>query len=174
MRKHFNGILLLLVLVGLPLGSYLYLKSGFQFRKNLIDELKQSSSLKDTLLQGGIAIPVKGRCTVVSIRGNAEDEISLYDQFKDARGFQMVVTTDTLELQSLAKKRKQEIGILLPKNYFHLDTTRQRSLGQLYPNARYLILDTLGQVRMVYTGESEDMKRIAGHITVLLPLYKEK
>lgn len=173
MQKHFNGILLLLVLVGLPFGSYLYLKSGFQFRKRLIDELQTKAALKDTLTQGGTLIPTRGRCTVVNISGEPQNPISLYDQFKDAKGFQLVGLVDTLDMSKYSEKRQKNIAASLSKNYFRLDSAKVVSLQQLYPNTQFLILDTMGLVRKVYAGGTEDMKKIAGHITVLLPLYKE-
>lgn len=173
MQKHFNGILLLLVLVGLPFGSYLYLKSGFQFRKNLIDELKTTSVLKDSLTQDGALIPTRGRCTVVNISGTPQNQTSLYDQFKDAKGFQLVGSVDTLTMSEYSEKRQKNITASLSKNYYKLDSAKVVSFQQLYPNTQFIILDTMGLVRKLYAGGKEDMKKIAGHITVLLPLYKE-
>ena len=173
MQKHFNGILLLLVLVGLPFGSYLYLKSGFQFRKNLIDELQTTAALKDTLTQDGALVPTRGRCTVVNISGNTQNQISLYDQFKDAKGFQLVGSIDSLTMSEYSDKRQKNIAAALSKNYYKLDSAKMASFQQLYPNTQFIILDTMGLVRKLYAGGKEDMKKIAGHITVLLPLYKE-
>ncbi len=173
MRKHLNGILLVFVLVGLPFGSYLYLKSGFNFRKSLIDDLRQSQPLKDTLTQSHQAVITRGKCTVISIRGAEQNQISLYDQFKDAKGFQLVGTLDTAAMATYLLKRQRTLSVSLPPNYFQLDSAKIASFQALYPQSHYLILDTLGFVRMQYQESKDDLKKIAGHITVLLPLYKE-
>jgi hypothetical protein len=173
MRKHLNGILLVFVLVGLPFGSYLYLKSGFNFRKSLIDDLRQTEPLKDTLTQSHQAVITRGKCTVISIRGTEQNQISLYDQFKDAKGFQLVGTLDSAVMAPYMLKRQKPMSVNLPVNYFQLDSNKISSLQKHYPQSHYLILDTLGFVRMQYKETKDDLKKIAGHITVLLPLYKE-
>ena len=100
-----------------------------------------------------------------------QNQISLYDQFKDAKGFQLVGSIDSLTCLNIQINDKKNITAALSKNYYKLDSAKMASFQQLYPNTQFLILDTMGLVRKLYVGGKEDMKRIAGHITVLLPLY---
>lgn len=174
MRKYLGSITLVLLLIGLPLGSYLYLRKGFEFRKELIDELKTGESLKIPIASDSTAIPMKGACTIVSVNGNAEDLLNLYDQFKDARGFQLAAQLDEQKIKQLDERRKRELDKPLPKNYFPLDDQVTQALKSAYTDKAYLILDSTGMVRKTYAASKEDLKKIAGHITVLLPLYKEK
>ncbi|MBK8109138.1 MAG: hypothetical protein IPK46_01755 [Saprospiraceae bacterium] len=174
MKKYFNSIILVFVLIGLPLGSYFYLRQGFTFRKNLIDELKTSMPLKGTLTDSGYPVLVKGRCTVIALNENHNQQLSLFDQFKDAKGFQLAGNMDTMLVMPYLMKKQQVADTKNIRNYFQIDSTVLSTLKQAYPASNYLILDTLGKMRYSYSGNENDMKKLAGHITVLLPLYKEK
>lgn len=174
MKKYFNSIILVFVLIGLPLGSYLYLRQGFTFRKNLIDDLKTSLPLKESLKENGGPVLVKGRCTVIALNENKDQQLNLFDQFKDAQGFQMVGNIDTTVVMPYLLKKQQMADVKSIRNYFQLDSSVFNSLKITYPGSNYLILDTLGMLRYKYAGNENDMKKLAGHITVLLPLYKEK
>lgn len=174
MKKYFNSIILVFVLIGLPLGSYLYLRQGFTFRKNLIDDLKTSTPLKGTLTENGAAVKVNGRCTVIALTENQKQQLSLFDQFKDAKGFQLAGKMDTTLVMPYLLKKQQSVDSKNIRNYFQLDSNVLSTLKQAYPTSKYLILDTLGKMRYSYTDNENDLKKLAGHITVLLPLYKEK
>lgn len=174
MKKYLNSIVLVFVLIGLPLGSYLYLRQGFSFRKNLIDDLKTSTVLQDTLTESGLPLQVKGKCTIVALNNNQEQQLGLFDQFKDAKGFQLTGIMDTNVVKPYLQKRQQVADTPAKRNYFQMDSAVFNSLRLAYPSSNYLILDTLGRLRYKYDGNENEMKKLAGHITVLLPLYKEK
>lgn len=174
MKKYFNSIILVFVLICLPLGSYLYLRQGFSFRKNLINDLKTSTPLNNKPTERGNPIPLKGRCTVVALKDNQQQQLNLYDQFKDAKGFQMAGSMDTTVVLPYMLSRQQTADENLSRNYFQLDSISLMALRSAFPVSNYIILDTLGMLRYKYEGNENDMKKLAGHITVLLPLYKEK
>ncbi|MBL0081603.1 MAG: hypothetical protein IPP37_03850 [Saprospiraceae bacterium] len=100
--------------------------------------------------------------------------MSLFDQFKDAKGFQLAGNMDTVLVMPYLMKKQQVADTKNIRNYFQIDSTVLSALKQTYPASNYLILDTLGKMRYSYSGNENDMKKLAGHITVLLPLYKEK
>ncbi|MBK8700880.1 MAG: hypothetical protein IPN29_15600 [Saprospiraceae bacterium] len=173
MRKTLSILAVVFILGFLPLGSYLYLKSGFKFRKQLITELDQKIPFVDTLISNGLPVKLKSHCTVVSIMGNENDVIGLYGQFKDAKGFQMAASVNPQHLLPVFGAKNAEDSIRLKENYFRLADSSMAVVKQKFPNASYLIIDSMTQIRKVYEGNVDDMKRMAGHITVLLPLYKE-
>lgn len=97
MRKIINIAALLLLLVGFPLGSYLYMKQGFDYRKRAVEAQGDFGKMPNLNalgnLYGDLPDSLRGNMTVVgwldqeqtesaSVYGNTLD--SLYQQFQDS------------------------------------------------------------------------------------------
>lgn len=68
-KKILQALVLTLMLIGLPLGSWFYLKKGFDYQKNLMDELKNYGKMPDfkLLTQNGDSLSrdeLKGKVIV--------------------------------------------------------------------------------------------------------------
>jgi hypothetical protein len=154
----------------LPAGSYLYLKKGYDFRKQIISDLSKKDPFKTLIVaKDSMKINFKGKCTVIALKENKTNE-QIYNQFKDAKGFQML----TIQDQQLDKKYPANSASENKQNhYYELDSTSIDRLLHDY-KSDFVLLDSLGNVRRTYLNEKEEMKKLVLHISALLPYYDEK
>ncbi len=97
-KRPYQTILLMLLLVVLPLGSWLYLKKGFNYQIEAIAELKQYGTLpkfltKDFLGRVISSEEIEGKLVLLNFisdtpqsKERLETLFSLHDQFDDALG----------------------------------------------------------------------------------------
>ncbi len=167
--------MLILLLVILPLGSYIYLKKGFTYRKTIMKELSQPISIKDSIkLVDGDVLKYKNRCTVVSINGKDEDVKNIYLQFKEAKGFQLASNNEVSEMKKIFANVSESNDQILKESYKNLDSNSMVMLKLSYANKSFIIIDSLSKVRYQYGESVEDKQRLVAHITSLLPYYDEK
>lgn len=158
-RKIFNFLVLTIFLVVFPLISYLYLKRGVAFRMDVISELKTKTPLTKSLLsQDNKTMDYKNKCTLVDLGANIDKVNLIYGQFKDAKGFQFL-STKKMELHPC---------------YITPDSASNAYLLGMYPDQRFMLIDSLGNVRKAYKDNDEELKKMVVHITALLPYYNEK
>lgn len=170
MSKGFKFLVLILLLVVLPAGSYLYLKKGYDFRKEIMSDLSKMEPIKSVLTsKDSIQVSYKGKCTLIALTDTKTSE-QIYNQFKDAKGFQMLTKENlNLDQKYIAKDNGEE----KQKKYFELDPALINQLVNQYKSS-FILLDSLGNVRRTYQDEKEDMKKMVIHISALLPYYDEK
>lgn len=167
--------MLILLLIVLPLGSYIYLKKGYSYRKTIMNDLSTSFDLKDTVaFADGNNAKYKNQCTVVAINGSEEDIKSIYLQFKEAKGFQLVAPTNPSEIKKVFTKNSVNNDLILASSYKLIDSTSLAHLRNTYINKSYIIIDSLSKVRYQYGESQEDKQKLVAHITALLPYYDEK
>jgi hypothetical protein len=167
--------LVILLLVILPLGSYIYLKKGFTYRKTIMNELAQHEPLKDTIkLTGGEVVKYKNRCTVVSVNGKKEDTENIYLQFKEAKGFQLCASNDAVVMKKVFAKESEGNDLIFKESYKSIDSASLARLRVSYAHKSFIIIDSLSKVRYQYGESLEDKQRLVAHITSLLPYYDEK
>jgi len=115
-KRPFQTILLMLLLVVLPLGSWLYLKKGFNYQIEAIAELKQYGQLpnffsKDVLGRAISSDNIKGKLVLLNFfsdtpqsKERLETLFSLHEQFDDALGVAFINIGMRPGLESIVTK----------------------------------------------------------------------
>ncbi len=149
--KYIIAAAIVLVLVGAPLGSYLYLRKGFEYRLNALEELKpktMEASLK-TLMDS--MVPDNNKVSLVYMKRQGDD---LGESQLDAIDAKVV---DTASFQTIIVDRNFRDG-LMP----------EQDMQTFY------LLDTAGVLRATYSANEQTLKDIIRHLSVLIPMPKRK
>lgn len=170
--KYLKTVLVLLLLAGLPIGSWLFLKSGLNWRKDKVSDLKTkdlffnafdfSKKDKDKLYE-----LMAHRTCVVKIKGEIEDlDEALIDQFEDAYTFQYISFEKTVD-NTKSWSSKSAVRFYQPES--------SNARFDRLKNVNYAIVDTTGYVRQYYEGSGKQvMNTMVEDIAVILPRKKEK
>lgn len=186
-KKILQTLALLLFLVGLPLGSWYYLREGYNYRKALLDDLGQmgqvpqmsATDIRDSLismenLRGKVlvlgAIAVGDQTAIEAIRG-------LSDQFAESRAVVFALFGNDAEAtrqlgEAYRKQEEAYPGMFL---FFPGGNPESASLLESLPfpegRGRYVALaDTSHTIRRVYDlGSPAEVKRLVEHLTIVIP-----
>ena len=147
--KYFKSVLVIMLLVGLPAGSWYFLQHGLEWRREKRTELVPKGNLltdnnwTETQKQSLTAL-FKDKTSLVTLSNKYTDrELEVVNQFKDAFTFQ-ALNNSNLEVP----------------------------LNGLY-DANYIVIDTSLNVRQKYIGQGEQIiTRIVEDIALLLPKQK--
>lgn len=168
--KYFKAILVVSLIFIFPTVSYLYLRSGFTYRKEALEELKNEVDLskdqKDFLLAQDSSF--------------FDDEtklVHLYLEVKDAN--------DESDLYFLAENLKQRADFSLVGMYVNTelpsfrDTIYSTTLSRFqidqdsfFDGNQRLILSKDHKVRKTYAAGVEEFKKAYEHAVILLPMKK--
>lgn len=162
MRKIFNNFFLLAMIIIIPGLSWLFLKGGVDYRLESLGGLQTVDTIIAHDYLDTTVIKLKNRVTLISFDSHNEIISNLYDQFKDAPGFQ-IISTD-----------KPQNNIDNSPNFFVLDSiqaVRLRSKASLTGN--YALVDGDFNIRSVYKDTSES-KLMVRHIATVLPYVEKK
>jgi len=150
--KYFIASLIVIVLFILPLGSYYYLNSGYNFRKAALIELEPEGPLF-----------------------NIDSEL-----IKELKDSLMNGNTNLIYLESENIQSHENELLMIKEKYDHrydfqvvrLSKDHTPQLFNSYKNTPLLLVDSLTQIRDQYSFEKEDIKRLIRHISILLPMDK--
>lgn len=154
MQKIISWIVLAALVVLVPLGSWIYLKKGLDWRKGVLHELVVKSVIDKSLDTSNVFL---SKTSLLVFEESEEIKNALqpiYDQFKDAYTFQVVSQYD------------YEYNVRVTDGY--LDRLIQQD------GSTFAIVDTGLQVRNYYTLNNSDLKSMVEHLAVVIPLPKEK
>lgn len=170
--KYIKTILILLLLVGLPIGSWYFLKSGLDWRKTKVTDLKTkdqfftafefTNSDKDKLYE----LMAHRTCIVKMNEGiNADDE-SIINQYSNAYTFQFISFDKTVKDNN---KWTSKTAV----RYYKPENAKPRF--NRIADVDYVLVDTSGYVRQYYEGSSQQvLKTLVEDVAVILPRKKEK
>lgn len=165
--KIFKTILILIVLFGLPAGSWYFLKDGLDWRKEKMESLKPQGKFfdaysftnKDKTL---IFEQASNKTTVFKINNDMDkNDMALVEQFRKVKSFMFIIltTNPTIsgEFSSKVPIRYIDVSTLSPNNYEH-------------NSAQYMLVDTAGVIRSIYPWDmKEKFKKLTEDIAVVLP-----
>lgn len=155
MGKLVSWIALAFFVVVVPFISWYYLKLGYNYRKQILAEVKVKDSI-DILLD---SIDVfKAKTTVLILkRTDKSNNLSkgLLEQFKNMNGFQ-VASYDSLSTNTT----------IVPNTYL-------TNLQSKYQGNSVLLIDTSLRIRNAYNDDPASIKKLIEHIAVILPRQKE-
>jgi hypothetical protein len=176
LKKTISTLFLMLMLIGLPFGSYYYLKQGLTYRKQIMKDLESKVPFKDSLFTiSRSEISFKGKCTLINVSNESAEEMkNIYMQFKEAKGFHLIGQSDPSNFRALFKKQNEEIDKIISQSYSNLDSTSIHKIKIAFPSKSFAIIDSLGNVRRTYANTVEDKKLMISHISALLPYYNDR
>lgn len=149
--KVLKAIAVFILIVGFPLGSWLFLQQGLDWRRVKRAELEVKMDLKQ-----GVPLSMDEKKAMMSVldgsttfvvlgESYSESDKAIIDQFKDAFSFQ--------------SKLQAEVS---------------NSFGATFSNDDYLLIDTAMMLRQRYSGNHDSIySRIVEDIALLLPKQKE-
>lgn len=157
--KQFKIIALFLVLVFFPLGSWVYLQKGLDFRKALGKELEVKGVAGDFISAPTGIDFLEGKTSLVILPDATIDRKQLgeiYNQFKQAYTFQLINGNRSFDNSEFAQE-KEWSNISFTTNHSNLkDKTA-------------LIVDATMQVRNYYGGTDEELKSMVQQLAVSFP-----
>ena len=165
MKKYILALAIVILLIVLPLGSWYYLNSGLDYRKQSLVELAVKVKVDSTL---AIKLNLTKKTTVIHRYhfGNS-DLISrigvLIDQFEDNESFQFISILRDTELYDAEDSVKWKI------------TSFADSLGymDLFFKNDFTLIDTDLNVRNYYNSDDSSFTKLIEHIAIVLPRKKD-
>ena len=162
----------MLLLIGLPLGSWYFLKGGLEWRKEKVQDLKTkdlffsafefTKSDKDRLYE----IMAHRTCVVKLNAPINELDSMVIDQFDNAHTFQFVSFEKTTD-KSNKWTSKSAVRYYKPK--------AQKPRYSRIADTDYVLVDTSGYVRQYYSGNGKQVfKTLVEDVAVILPRRKAK
>ena len=173
MRKYFTWAAVALILIALPIGSYIYLKRGFEFQKQNFAEMELLGTMPyDSLVRwdpGLNAVWLSGDVHVVAFYtpGNRIDLgttlLTLQEQYATVSHFQLIGMADNVDaMPELATYKIVSSNPNLP-------SIRSRFPTYFGPDVLTLI-DSKDEIRSTYHWRNpEELKKMVTHIALLLP-----
>ena len=172
MKKYIKSILVLVILIVLPLGSWIFLKKGLDWRKAKVLKLEKQERFinafdfenadKDKLYE----IMAHRTCVVKFKNDLTPLDSALIDQFKNAYTFQFIDLTRTNE-QGKGWSSKSSVRQYKPANV----RPKQAELADI----NYMIVDTSGYIRQFYKGDDKQIiNLLVEDVAVVLPRKREK
>lgn len=164
--KHFKSILLIVLLIGFPLISYLYLKSGYNFRLEALKQLEPKEEIADfsyPMLSSDRLISlsdIKSKVTIIynADANNSEGMLNpIFDKFSDRKEFQ--VFGFSLDSTVILQSQNNRWTILN---------------GEYIWDSQLALVDTSATIRSYYTIDSSEFHLLARHIPIIMPREKEK
>ena len=174
-RTYVQLVLLGLLLVVAPIGSYLYLKWGYDYRVESLDELSDYGNLR---AESGYATPTRRTIDVLYTAPSSPDDsvgvaiAQLYEAFKDQPDvrFRSLGSRDALTPPGARQTDGGDIDVKRANAAF-------ARLSQADPNCervpiaqRAVLVDTLGTLRRCYDLHAgQEVNRIVEQINILIP-----
>lgn len=176
--------MLLLLLAGLPIGSWYYLREGYNYRKNIMDQLQNLGSLpdvelsdhRDSLIRFG---DFRGKALVLADieAGDAaalEALRNIGDQFAESGAVSIAVLAP--DAYAVAMQAAFQSVVQEQPGLFHVFKNGSEQAQQLRKNlplagsANVALADTSLAVRQVYDlANTQDVRRLIEHLVIVIP-----
>lgn len=163
--KYFYGILIVIVLFVLPIGSYLYLQAGYKYRLGALDELKAKEPLSDCLI-GSLPETIASKVVVIGIISEENDTVITSNLKQIAEQYEI------REEFAVAAATKGDSLLLTPIEWPGIRISLD--CPSIVDSVTYVLMDSKGLIRGVYGGHAESVKKLVEHTAILLPLPKRK
>jgi hypothetical protein len=151
MSKLISWVVLGVFVVLVPLGSWYYLHQGLKYRKNALQQLQVKDSFD---LSDSSNYFLKGKTSLIVLRnpeGNIKDHLEkIESQYGESYSFQ-ICTIDAYT------------------GRVSLDEDFVNELTAKFAGKDYVLIDTSGKVRNVYTDTPEDLPLLVEHLAIILP-----
>ena len=172
--------LLGLLLVVAPLGSYLYLKAGYDYRVESLSELGDLGAID--ALGSSVALPANTVGVYYyadQLRANDSAAVSIkqvHEAFDDQPlvQFRGIGTADETVLKDVAQTKELGSDLALLTAFGDL-TSRDPHCADIAIERRAVVTDTLGVVQRCYDlHNGQQVARLVEHLTILVPKPEEQ
>jgi hypothetical protein len=154
--KYLVGVVVFIMLFVLPLGSWYYLQSGLDYRKDALKELQPKGVFQSSVLDINT---LKSKTTLLHLKPIEIGVVSeIFGQYGGVPTFQMI-SIETPEVEE--------------KNWINIDAFTAGSISSANSDAGFLLIDTSGQLRNYYAADMEGVRRLIEHTSMVLPRVKE-
>jgi hypothetical protein len=157
MKKFRTWFIVALMLVIFPVISWLYLKKGFDYRKQALIELSEVSNFNAALYVDTSHFKFYDKTSLFAFKYNDESISKVFDQFKDAPGFQIF----TPQIDNDFTK--------LHNNWFFLDSSSIAVIQSDFMDADLILVDVNSEKRAIYYHDDADLyENIVKHIATII------
>lgn len=154
--KYLVSAVVFIMLFVLPLGSWYYLQSGLDYRKDALKELEPKGEFISPVIDKNSLI---SKTTLIHTQDVGDNVISeIFDQYGSSKTFQLI-SIDAPEEDA--------------SNWIQIDDFTANSLSSANSNAGFLLIDTSGQLRNSYPADMDGVRRLIEHTSIVLPRIKE-
>lgn len=185
--------MLFLILIILPAGSWYYLTKGYNYRKELLEDLKEPiGEVPNYQLMTADGKPfdfssIKDNTAIIQFLGQDalqkdflwQRMIKLHEQFDDRNDIKFISHIPNANLSTLPKDTAQwkvvtgtemELDRIARENY----KTEWKEGESVVNNSRLILLDS-AQIRNYYDANVPfEMGRLLEHVTIVMPRIQEK
>ena len=155
------GIAVAVVLIGAPLGSFLFLQHGYEYRLESLDQLqpKEISSQSEGLIEQHA--PYTGNARLIHIPGNDPEKEDLLLHQIDEK----IVDRDRFDI----------VGFGVQHQSREEHQIQYLNLNELTPSdEQFILVDTANVIRASYRFQPDVEKEIIRHLSVVIPVPKSK
>ena len=159
LRKYLSALAVVLILIGAPLGSYMYLRSGFEYRIQYMEELEPRDSVPLVLGIDNFIRKTNGKVRLIHVPSSdgVSDELKLLEEVSE-----QIVDTTYFAAITLANIGPSQEGSKV--------RSIQEDPSTLPTSDPFIVVDTAGLLRSSYSLDENTKKRIIKHLSVLIPL----
>ncbi len=159
--KYLIASAVVLMLIGAPLGSYFYLKSGLKYRLESQEQLKPKEVSEEILSSLEKVRTTQTAALIHTASDNREADVKLLLEIDDR-----IVDRDHFELISFSN----------PASFGEIRDIRFVDDPSLFQNydQRFVLVDSAGVVRNTYSAEQDISKELIRHLAVVIPLPKHR
>ncbi len=161
MKLSKRAIIPLMLLLAFPIISYVYLKFGYNFRLNALNELQPKLTITEfDYMKGQDTFGIADLAGYVSLVYNADVDQNgmldpIFEEFKHREEFQLIGITE--------------------KNTINRNKAQWYMLKGKYPYQDNLaLIDTSLQIRSYYQFDSLSFQKLGIHIPIVMPRIPEK
>ncbi len=159
--KYLIASAVVLMLIGAPLGSYFYLKSGLKYRLESQEQLAPKKVSQKVLSSIQKVRSDKTAALIHTASDNREVDLRLLMEIDDR-----IVDRDHFEILSFSD---ESLFTKVRDIRFVNDSSLFRSFDH-----RFVLVDSAGVVRNIYRAEEDISKELIRHLAVVIPLPKHR
>ncbi len=167
MKKLLPILVLFLMFIVLPLGSYLYLSRGVDYRLAALEMVKPKGELIDfQFYENGVARSSRSldnKTALIHINENSKDSkylTMIYEQFTQSPNLELLqIVSDSL--------------ISNEEGFSKVYSPNAKSIMNAYSGKDIILIDTALQVRSYYALNDSTVNELVRDIAVILPLKKK-
>lgn len=155
MRYLVASVVFILLFI-VPAGSWYYLQSGLDYRKDALKELEPKGVFD---VNGFDVARLKSKTTLFQLKSVQEDVLDkLHGQYSKSATYQMLTLDTPTEV--------------LP-NWKSITIEEANLISMKYDGAGFVLVDTSMMVRNTYPADMEGVRRMIEHTSIILPRVRE-
>jgi len=165
-RSKLQGNLIALAVVAIlvlaPIGSYLYLRKGFEYRLESLDQLVEKKAPEGVMDHIEKNAPFAKNARLIHLPGSSgADELNLVHQIDD-----QIVDRERFDIVSFSRSDGRDIK----REITFLGGTDLKAPEDI----QFMLLDTANAVRGLYAYREDLGKELIRHLSVVVPVPRRK